>query len=105
MAWTAKIKPIQAAPIYSDTINLDVEFTEGDRSFTKQYNLHTQHFKEIKAVEDLIERELQNLTKFDKVVERIQTRIDKKIDMKASKADVLDGVAEEPVVDNTVIRG
>lgn len=105
MPWTAKIRPIQAAPVFNDTINLDVEYSDGTNTFVKQYNLHAQHFQDVAAVDDLIERELQNLTKFDDVKEKLVANVDRVIEMKALKKDVIKGDAVKPQIDNSVIRG
>lgn len=103
MGWTATIKPIIPNPVFNNTINLDVEYTDGTHSFTKQYNLHAQHFQNVSDVDNLIENELQNLTRFDDVVAKLAPKADTPIEMRAKPTDVIKGVATKAEVDNAVI--
>lgn len=103
MAWKAKIQQVQNNPVFSDSITVQVSYTDDQddtRAFTKDYQLISQNFADIGSFDALIESQLQTLLRFDNMVEIIKQRVGAadQIDMQREPADVLRDVAVAPSI-------
>lgn len=88
--WKAVIKTVAPPSIANDTINIDVEFDNGetDKSFTKSYNLHASNFKSIDDVNTFIQTELDNLSRFDGIIALLKEQIGVEVQATAKDAAV-----------------
>jgi hypothetical protein len=81
MAWKAILKTVQENPVPNDTVTIQIEFMESgtNKTFTKEFNIAACNFQDPQNIKDLVNSELDKLSKFDVVISSLKSFMGKEV--------------------------
>lgn len=75
MTWTATIKAVNENPVPNNTRDVIVEYTDGVRTITRSYNIHSENFPTVDVTVSFIKDQVKNLNDFETAVINLETLV------------------------------